>query len=134
MSKTLLVDTDVLIDFLCGLDLSVNYIREHSRNIILSVITVAELYSFIKGEHDQHELDEFISLFPVVPITPEIVKIGGLYKRNYAKANEVGLTEAIIAATAEVQKASLITLNVMHYPMLKDVESPYVRPKNCERC
>ena len=43
MKKKILIDTDVVIDFLKGVNKAVKYIKSHSDKIVLSVITVSEL-------------------------------------------------------------------------------------------
>ncbi|MBW1976282.1 MAG: type II toxin-antitoxin system VapC family toxin [Deltaproteobacteria bacterium] len=125
MPKPILVDTDVLVDFLRGYGKAVSFVNSNSDRIILSSIVVAELYAGVKGEGEQFILDSFVSLFPVVAITAEIAKTGGLYKRDYGKSHGVGLADAILAATAEVEGAELRTLNVKHYPMFKYLEPAY---------
>ena len=125
MKKKILVDTDIVIDFLRGVDKAVSYIKSHSEEIVLSVITVAELYAGVKEGDEHHKLDEFIDLFPVFALTTEIAKTGGLHKRDYFKSHGVGLADGLIAATAETNDAELKTLNVKHYPMLKGLRLPY---------
>ena len=125
MPKTLLVDTDVLIDFLRGHDKAIGFVDTFSQDIILSSIVVAELYAGVKGAEELAILDNFISLFRVVPITSEIAKIGGQYRRDFGKSHGVGLADAILAATAIQEKAELKTLNVKHYPMIKDLQPAY---------
>jgi predicted nucleic acid-binding protein len=118
MPNSILVDTDVLVDFLRGHEQAVAFVNEFSSQIILSPIVVAELYAGVKGNAELTILDNFISLFRVVSLTAEIAKIGGLYKRDFGKSHGVGLADAILAATADAERADLRTLNVKHYPML----------------
>ena len=79
----------------------------------------------MKGDGEQAALENFISLFRVVPVSAEIAKAGGLYKRDYGKSHGVGLADAILAATAETENAELKTLNTKHYPMLKGLRPAY---------
>jgi len=125
MANPILIDTDVLIDFLRGHDKAVAFVNEFSSRIILSPIVVAELYAGVKGNAKLTVLENFISLFRVVPLTAEIAKIGGLYKRDFGKSHGVGLADAILAATADKEKAELKTLNVKHYPMFGGLEAAY---------
>ena len=127
MSNSFLVDTDVLIDFLRGHNKAIGFFDQFSPLILLPFIAVAELYAGVKGAGELAVLDNFISLFRVVPITSEIAKAGGLYKRDFAKSHGVGLADAIIAATAHMEKAELITLNVKHYPMIKGLQPAYTK-------
>ncbi len=125
MAESFLLDTDVLIDFLRGYSNAVDFVAANSHKIILSSIVVAELYAGVKGTTEQTALDNFVSLFPVIPITSEIAKMGGLYKRDYGKSHGVGLADAIIAAVCESENAVLKTLNVKHYPMIKGLKPAY---------
>ena len=125
MAKSLLLDTDVLVDFFRGNSRAVAFVNAQSGRIILSSIVVAELYAGVKGESEQVLLDSFISLFRVIPVGTEIARAGGLYKRDYGKSHGVGLADAILAATAEAENAELKTLNIKHYPMLKKLSPAY---------
>ncbi|MEE8398568.1 MAG: type II toxin-antitoxin system VapC family toxin [Desulfobacterales bacterium] len=95
--------------------------------MILSSIVVAELFAGVKGDSEQAALEDFVSLFRVVPVSEEIAKAGGLYKRDYGKSHSVGLADAILAATAKAENAELKTLNRKHYPMLKRLKPAYTK-------
>jgi predicted nucleic acid-binding protein len=125
MAASILIDTDVLVDYFRGYIKSVTFINTYSSRIILSSIVVAELYAGVKGDEEQTVLENFVSLFRVMPVTTEIAKAGGFYKRDYGKSHGVGLADAIIAATAEAEKAELKTLNIKHYPMIKGLKPAY---------
>ena len=123
----LLLDTDVLVDFLRGQSKAVAFVNARSARIILSSIVVAELYAGVRGDREQAALEDLVSLFRVVPVSGEIAKTGGLYKRDYGKSHGVGLADAILAATAEAENAELKTLNTKHYPMLKGLRPAYTK-------
>ena len=101
MARSILLDTDILVDFLRGHSKAMAFVKSSSARIILSTIVVAELYAGVKGDAEQDVLDDFVSLFPIIPVNVNIAKAGGLYKRDYAKSHGVGLADAILAATAE---------------------------------
>ena len=121
----ILVDTDVMVDFLRGHPKAVTLIHANSPRIILSGIAAAELYAGVKGEKELATLDSLLSLFRIVPVSPELARTGGLHKRDYAKSHGVGLADAIIAATAQAESADFKTLNVKHYPMIKGLKPAY---------
>ena len=125
MAESFLLDTDVLVDFLRGYSKAVAFVNAQSSRIILSSIVVAELYAGVKGDAEQAALENFVYLFRIVPVSADIAKAGGLYKRDYGKSHSVGLADAILAATAEVENAVLKTLNTKHYPMLKGLRPAY---------
>ncbi len=125
MGEAILLDTDVLVDFLRGYSKAVAFVNAQSSRIILSSIVVAELYAGVKGDAEQAALENFVYLFRIVPVSADIAKAGGLYKRDYGKSHGVGLADAILAATAEAENAVLKTLNTKHYPMLKGLRPAY---------
>jgi len=125
VAESILLDTDVLVDFFRGHSKAVAFVNAHSARIILSSIVVAELYAGVKGDAEQAALEDFVSLFRVVPVSAVIAKTGGLYKRDYGKSHGVGLADAILAATSEAENAKLKTLNTKHYPMLKSLRPAY---------
>jgi predicted nucleic acid-binding protein len=125
MKERLLIDTDVLIDYLRANSQAVDFLENLTQLLLISSITVAELYAGVREGKEKTALDNFISVFEVVPIDEKIATLGGLYRRDYGKSHGVGLADALIAATAKVKQAKLVTLNQKHFPMLTDLIIPY---------
>ena len=125
MTRSILLDTDVLVDFFRGHAKAVAFINRYSDRIILSSIVVAELFAGVKGSAEHVALEAFVSLFRVLPVNVGIAKAGGLYKSKFGWSHGVGLADAILAATAEAENAELKTLNTKHYPMLKGLAPAY---------
>lgn len=127
MLTPLLVDTDVLVDCLRGLGPAVAFVKKHADRVLLSAIVVAELYAGVKGDREQEGLDGLVTAFPVIPVTADIARAGGLLRRSYGKSHGVSLPDALLAATALTEKADLATLNVKHYPMIHGLKPAYAR-------
>jgi len=53
--------------------------------------------------------------------------VGGFLFGN-SRWTVLGLADALIAATADVKQATLVTLNKKHFPMLQDISVPYHKP------
>jgi predicted nucleic acid-binding protein len=123
----LLVDTDILIDFFRGNSKAKKFIKANFESITLSSITVAELYSGVREGDERSNLDDFIGLLPIIPVSCEIAVEGGLIKRDYFKSHGTGLADAIIAATSQDQNSILCSLNKKHFPMVKNFKTPYRR-------
>lgn len=126
----LLIDTDVLVDYLRERNEAVNYIDSQSAPLFLSVITVAELYAGVRDGKERAQLDSFIGAFGVIPLDHAIAVTGGLYRRDYGKSHGTGLADALIAATAITHQLILVTLNKRHFPMVKNL----VVPHGCDSC
>jgi predicted nucleic acid-binding protein len=126
MAAPLLIDTDVLIDYLRGLPQAAAYLEARGERLLVSAITVAELYAGVQPGEERRVMDRFVSAFEIVSLTRDIAQKGGLYRRDYGPSHGVGLADALIAATAELSQARLITLNARHFPML-EVQVPYAK-------
>ncbi len=90
-----------------------------TESLLVSSITIAELYSGVREGKEREALDQFVNVFEVVTVNDEIAVKGGLYRRDYFKSHNVGLADAIIAATAQINNACLVTLNQKHFPCWK---------------
>ncbi len=121
----LLIDTDVLIDYLRDQAESVTYLEGLTPPLSVSAVTVAELYAGVRDGAERAVLDQFVDSFQVVAVDKEIAIRAGIIRRDFGKSHGTGLADAIIAATAEAQQANLVTLNNKHFQMLKDVVVPY---------
>jgi hypothetical protein len=125
MTRRLLIDTDVRIDYLRGRAEAVSYLESLTESLLISAITVAELYAGVREGAERIALEQFLSVFNVIPVDDVIAANGGLIRRDYGKSHGVGLADAIIASTAEFRKADLVTLNKKHFPTLSNVVTPY---------
>lgn len=115
--SNILIDTDILINFLRGREKARNYLLSvlEDSTIYCSVITVAEIYAGMK-EHEKSKTSELIESLNVVDVTQEIAEKAGEYKRR-EKGHVLELADCIIASTAFVKDAILATGNEKHYPM-----------------
>ena len=123
-----LIDTDVLIDNLRGQPEALAYLGGLTVLPLVSTITVAELFGGVREGAERRELDALLALLEKVDVDEEIAARGGLFRRDYRKSHNIGLPDTLIAATAEIKGATLVTLNKKHFPMLKDVFVPYLKP------
>lgn len=125
MEAPVLFDTDVLVDFLRGNTKATALLKAQTGNLAISTIVAAELYAGVRGDEELETLDALLSLFRVIPVSAGLAREGGLLKNTYAKSHGTGLADAIIAATAISEKATLKTLNTKHYPMIKGLRPAY---------
>lgn len=123
-----LVDTDILIDYLRGVPEAVAYLDSLTEPFYVSTITIAELYAGVREGRERQELDALIALLPVIPVSVVIATNGGLFRRKFGPSHGTGILDAMIAATAIDEGATLITLNRKHFPMVSDLLVPYQKP------
>ncbi|MDW7712249.1 MAG: type II toxin-antitoxin system VapC family toxin [Deferrisomatales bacterium] len=125
MAAALLLDTDVLIDYLRGLPQAVGWLEDVDSPLLLSAVTVAELYAGVRDGEERTTLEAFLGAFETIPVNREIATQGGLYRRDFLRSHGTGLADALIAATAATAQARLVTLNETHFPMLTEILVPY---------
>jgi predicted nucleic acid-binding protein len=125
MAAGLLVDTDVLVDFLRAAPPAVNWLDGLTDRAFISAITVGELYAGVREGLERETLEAFIRTFEVLPIDETVARRGGLIRRDYGPSHGVGLADALLAATALVHELRFVTLNRKHFPMLENVVMPY---------
>ncbi len=101
------------------------YLENQEELLSLSTITVAELYAGVREGRERRILAAFVGAFEMVPLNGAIAEKGGLFRRDYGKSHGTGLADSLIAATAELQQAVLVTLNWKHFPMLEQICVPY---------
>jgi predicted nucleic acid-binding protein len=127
--KTPLVDTDVWIDFLRGVSQAVHFVDQLPDVVCISAISVAELYAGVREGKERVSLEDLLTALKILPLDDISATHGGLIRRDFGKSHDVGLSDALIAATALQHDCQLFTLNVKHYPALPktQVTKPYVK-------
>jgi len=123
--RKVLVDTDILINFLRGREKVRGYLFSLLEESIIycSVISIAEIHAGMK-EHEREKTSEIIDSLNIVDVTRDIAEKAGNYKRDERK-QILELDDCFIAATAFVKGAVLATGNSKHYPM-EDIKKEIV--------
>jgi predicted nucleic acid-binding protein len=119
----ILIDTDILIDYLRGIPTAVAFVKEHSTEAHISAINIAELYQGVRPGIEQVKLAK--TLFPLtrLPITSDTAELAGFYSRDFRPAHGCGLADCIVAATAHLHGLTLATLHSKYLPMLQACQS-----------
>ena len=112
----ILIDTDVLIDFLRGKSGAKKVLESISKEDIscCSVITIAEIYAGMLPDEEEATMELLNSLEHMV-IDQDIALLAGKFKRETTD-RRLELDDCFIAATAIHHKAVLLTHNPKHYP------------------
>jgi predicted nucleic acid-binding protein len=127
MKRLVLVDTDVLIDFLRGEPEALELLKAHAGHACVSALSVAEVFAGARDENEAARLDDLFASFEVIPVTADLARTAGLLRGRFGKSSGLGIADALIAATAEAENADLATMNVRHFPMFAELEPAYLR-------
>jgi len=127
-----LVDTDVAIDHFHGAQAAQDFFAEtlaSGETLVISVITLTELMAGMRpGEEERTE--KLLELFTLLEVDEAIGRKAGEYLQEFGRSHHLELGDALIAASAALTDADLITRNRKHYPMSDiRVVSPYERGK-----
>ena len=128
MKKSLIVDSDVLLDHLRKDKNALHFLTsevEKESLLFISVISRVEILAGLrKGEEDA--VNSLLALLTPVNVDTAIADKAGDYLRKFSKSHALNIGDALIAATSKEMGLKLVTKNIKHYPM-KDIEilKPY---------
>jgi predicted nucleic acid-binding protein len=115
-----LIDSDILIEVARGRDAAIIEkwveLAESDDVVLCSPVSVAELWHGARPKEHKALAGLFRAL-TCVPIDAETGRQAGDYLRVYHKSHAVELGDALIAAAAVQNRATLWTRNRKHYPM-----------------
>ena len=115
-----LIDSDILIEVARGRDAAIlekcAELAESDDVVLCSPVSVAELWQGARPKDHKTLADVFRAL-ACVPVDAETGRQAGEYLRVYHKSHAVELGDALIAAAAVQNRATLWTRNRKHYPM-----------------
>lgn len=122
------IDTTIAVDHLRGVGAAVDLMMglvESGEDVIASELVRFELLAGVR-ENEIEALEAFFSALSWVPVTEEVARGAGALSRRYCRSHG-GIDDAdyLIAATALLLEADLITTNLRHFPMIEGLRAPY---------
>lgn len=121
------LDTSVAIDFLRQRADAVTLVERHvaRQDLVASELVRFELLAGARSD-ELTEIEAFCSAFEWVPVTAEVAKTGAALARRY-RPSHGGIEDVdyLLAATAIILDAELLTTNVRHFPMFPGLQGAY---------
>ena len=119
MGSRVLVDTNLLIDLLRAIPQAIPELRKYEDRAI-SIVTWIEVLAGLREQ--EAEVKEGIKAnFSIVPLSSEIAEEAALLRRT----TRLKLPDAIILATAHIEKRVLLTRNSRDFSEGRFVHIPY---------
>jgi predicted nucleic acid-binding protein len=123
-----LLDTSVAIDHLRGARPAVELLRRLTagdESVVSSEVVRFELLAGVR-DGEMTALEQFFSALTWVPVDQIVSRLAGELARRHRRSYS-GIDDAdyLIAATALVLDAGLLTLNVRHFPMFNGLRPAY---------
>ncbi len=124
MSAALLIDFDVLAAYLAGEAAAADFLEFAGEDLLVSAVTVAQLLSGARdaGEHDA--ITTSLSAFTFHAVDAAVANEAAALIHAHP---QLALTDALVAATARVRQARLVTLDRRRYPAVIEVHVPWRR-------
>jgi predicted nucleic acid-binding protein len=123
-----LVDTTIAVDHLRGVPAAVELLTgltDAGEDLVASELVRFELSAGVRN-NELTAFEEFCSALRWVQVTEDVARVAGQLARRYRKSHSgIGAVDYLIAATAIVIDADLLTTNVRHFPMFTKLEPPY---------
>jgi predicted nucleic acid-binding protein len=123
-----LLDTSVAIDHLRGSSPAVSLLSgliDAEEPLLASEVVRFELLAGAR-EDEVEALEQFFSALSWVPVGEEIARAAGsLAQRHRLTHSGIDAADYLIAATALLLDAELLTTNVRHFPMIAGLEPAY---------
>lgn len=123
-----LIDTSVAIDHLRGTEPAVKLLTQlvdEGETLVSSELVRFELLAGVMP-NEIDALEQFFSSVTWLAVEEEITRTAGLLARKHRKAHSgIDDVDYVIAATAILSDAKLLTTNVRHFPMVSGIEAPY---------
>ncbi len=116
--RTVLVDIDVAIDYLRGLNFAKDLMLKLWKNNAahLSILSVYELYAGMR-DGEEEDTGNFIDACVIEDLTQGIAqRAGEAYRLNRKKGMTLTSIDCLIFATAVVRGHKIATRNHSHYP------------------
>ncbi len=123
-----LIDTSVAIDHLRGDDRATQLLERlagEDEPLLASELSRFELLAGVRPQElDTTEL--FMDALTWVPVDEAIARLAGSMAAEYRRSHSgIDAIDYLIAATATVVGADLLTTNVRHFPMIPGLRPPY---------
>lgn len=127
----ILVDTDILIAHLRGLEQATAWLRDartRTGQLGTSVVSLAEITGGMRSA-ERRDVWRLFDTLVIRDVDPNVAGRAGELQRTHRRSHPgIGLADYLIAATADVGGLELATLNVKHFPMFKRLRAPFEVP------
>jgi hypothetical protein len=123
-----LLDTTIAIDHLRGDERATELLTtlaQDGQPLLASELSRFELLAGVRPE-EIVATERFMGAITWVPVNEEIARLAGSMAAEFRRSHRgIDAIDYLIAATANVIGADLLTTNVRHFPMITGLQPPY---------
>ena len=118
--EKIILDTNILIEILKNNPDTIKEVEKYTQHYISS-ITKMELFYGARDKKELEQLNEFVSLFTILPLSENISKLAENLVYKYAKSHTLDIPDALIAATSLTTKYKLFTYNKKDFKYIDNI-------------
>jgi predicted nucleic acid-binding protein len=121
-----LFDSTILIAHLRGDDRATELLLDAAdEGVLASVISRTEIEGGMRSG-ERRDVSQLFDGLLLLPVTDAVARRAGQQLRRFRRSHPgIDLADYLIAATAQEEGASLVTLNVKHFPMFSGLRPPW---------
>ena len=124
---SVVLDSDVLIDYLRGLPAAGRFVDRLASVPTCSEVTRVEVLRGMRSP-ERRVTERFLATIRWSTVDEETTRLAGELGRRFRRSHGgIGVVDLVVAATAVRLKVPLATLNVRHFPMFEGLEPAYQR-------
>ena len=120
----IVADTDVLIDYLAGIEPGAGRVAYgiESGTLRTTAVTRFELLSGARTVRQEAGIRDLLAAVPTLPLDGEAADRAALVRRELDKTGaSVGMADSLIAGIALLHRAELLTRNRKHFERIKEL-------------
>jgi predicted nucleic acid-binding protein len=121
MSKTVLCDTCVLIDFVNGRSEQITELKANAIQLFINPVVELELLQGARNKAELLRLEKIIAMFYNVEMPVEVINVARQLIKLYSLSHSLRLADALIAATALVYDLELLTYNLKDFRFIPEL-------------
>jgi predicted nucleic acid-binding protein len=117
MSKTIIIDTDIIVDVARGKEKAASFLDELKSDYVLAISSVTEMELVVGCENKQElaNLESFLSTFKCVKLDTHISDEAVELIRKFRLSHGLLIADALIAATAKATGIEFVSKNYKHF-------------------
>jgi predicted nucleic acid-binding protein len=126
MGDFVIFDTDILIDAGWQMEQAIHVLLETEQNAKLAISVVSEMEMIVgcRNKTELQKVERFLERFTVIKLSETVSDTAVELLKRYRASHGLKMPDALIAATAIVQQAPLITKNQKDFRFIETLVLP----------
>jgi predicted nucleic acid-binding protein len=121
MSKRVLCDTCILIDFVNGRSQQIAQLHTNNIQLFINPVIELELLQGARNKIEMRGLEKIVAMFHNVDLPSDVFQVARQLIKIYSLSHGLRLADALIAATALVYGLDLLTVNQKDFRFIPEL-------------